>query len=307
MKRNNIQIILSLSVLFILGCNNIESQSSNSTDYMNDQFNKYWYSGSAELTRYKLDQGRYGEVHEGDAVLIFVTEEFRSDTQVKYEGGDRKNVVPILKLNFTKKFLTGVYPYSLMTSIFSPVNVNDKTIKVSTSVQEWCGHAFTQVNKKGNDYTSKSYSYFQSEGDTDVSLKDALLEDALWTTIRLNPDALPQGDIDIYPGTQFLRLKHAPNKIQKATAKINSHKDMSLSDKSLSQYVLEYKNIARKLTITYEADFPHNILAWEETSPNVIDGSSVTTRAVRTHQIKSPYWGKHNNEDRALRKELGLN
>ena len=136
MKRNNIQIILSLSVLLILGCNTIESQSSNSTKYMNDQFNDYWYNGTAELTRYKLEQGRYGELHEGDAVLIFVTEDFRSDTQVKYEGGDRKNVAPILKLNFTKKFLTGVYPYSLMTSIFTPVDVNDKTIKVSTSVQE---------------------------------------------------------------------------------------------------------------------------------------------------------------------------
>lgn len=306
MRYSTIQIILSSCILLLLGCTNIESQSSNSIDYMNDQFNNYWYNGSAELTRYKLEQGRYGEVHEGDAVLIFVTEEFRNDKQVKYEGGDRKNVVPILKLNHTKKFLTGVYPYSLMTSIFTPVDVNDKTIKVSTSAQEWCGHSYTQLNKKGNDYSAKLHSYFQNEGDAEVTIKDALLEDAVWTTIRLNPTALPQGDIDIFPGTQFLRLKHASNEIQKASAKINAHKDMSLSDKSLSQYVIEYKNIARKLTITYESEFPYNIVAWEETSPNVMDGRSVTTKAVRTHQINSPYWGKHDNKDRALRKELGL-
>nr|MBC8451166.1 hypothetical protein [Planctomycetota bacterium] len=57
-------------------------------------------------------QARYGEVHAGQAVLIFVTEDLSRSKQVKLDsvagaGDDR---VPVLKLNLTKKFDTGVYP-----------------------------------------------------------------------------------------------------------------------------------------------------------------------------------------------------
>ncbi len=52
-----------------------------------EQFKGYWYQGKAELTRYQLEQARYGEIHSGDAVLIFVTENFLLDKQVKHEHG----------------------------------------------------------------------------------------------------------------------------------------------------------------------------------------------------------------------------
>ncbi|MDA8693496.1 hypothetical protein N9L92_05475 [Saprospiraceae bacterium] len=292
-------------IIFVmfLGCNNIESQSTQDMSHKNDQFDKYWYDGTAELTRYELKQSRYGEVHTGDAVLIFVTEEFRTDKQVKYEGGDRKNVVPILKLNLTKKFITGVYPYSLMTSIFTPIDVNDKTIKISTSSQEWCGHTFGQLNREGDGYRSRLFSYFQSENDQDYKIKDAITEDGLWTTLRMSPDALPAGDIDIIPGTQYLMLTHTPAKKASATATKKAHQDESLSDKLLTKYTLQYNNLDRILDIVYESEFPYNIVAWEERSKS---GNSPATTARMTNQIKSPYWGKHDNKDRALRKELGL-
>ncbi|HEY6064603.1 MAG TPA: hypothetical protein VIY96_00515, partial [Thermoanaerobaculia bacterium] len=86
-----------------------------------DPFGRYWYQGKAELTRYKLDQARYGEMHPGEAVLIFVTEPFLPDRQVKLERGDPSRGVTVLKLNFVRKFFTGMYPYSLMTSTFTPV------------------------------------------------------------------------------------------------------------------------------------------------------------------------------------------
>ena len=40
-----------------------------------DTFNAYWYTGLAEITSYSLEQARYGEIHKGSAVLIFVSEE----------------------------------------------------------------------------------------------------------------------------------------------------------------------------------------------------------------------------------------
>ena len=39
-----------------------------------EQFQNYWYPHGAEISRYRLEQARYGDIHSGDAVLIFVTE-----------------------------------------------------------------------------------------------------------------------------------------------------------------------------------------------------------------------------------------
>ena len=111
------------------------------------KFNDYWYAGKAEITSYKLSQVRYGEVHTGTAVNIFVTEDFLPEKQVKADYKNNSNV-PVLKLNSTKKFTTGIYPYSLMTSTFSPIDVNQQAIKISFSAQEWCGNTFVQLNKK---------------------------------------------------------------------------------------------------------------------------------------------------------------
>ena len=296
--------ILFISILFfIVSCGTLDSQTTKAIPEVSDQFNRYWYDGTAEITRYDLKQSRYSEVHEGDAVLIFVTEEFRTDKQVKYEGGDRTNVAPILKLNMTKKFLTGIYPYSIMTSIFSPTNTAEKTIKINTTTQEWCGHTFSQLNLDGQGYNSKVFSYFQNEGDTESYIKGALTEDGLWTTIRLNPNTLPQGEVNIIPGTQYLRLKHLPTKSQKAYGNTTSYQDESISDKLLSKYTLEYGDIDRALEIIYESEFPYHIIAWTESSKS---GNIPATTAVRSHQIKTAYWAQNSNEGRAMRKQLGL-
>ena len=135
------------------------------------KFRNYWNQGKAELTRYELKQARYGEIHSGESVLIFVTEPFLSDKQVKYESGDRSKAVQVLKLNFTRKFYTGIYPYSLMTSIFTPTDIFKlRTLKVTSSSQEWCGNTFLQLNFHNNQYTGQVRSYFQNEGDQDVNV-----------------------------------------------------------------------------------------------------------------------------------------
>ena len=72
-------------------------------------FNDYWHSGKAEITSYKLTQARYGEIHEGHAALIFVTEQFLSNEQVKADSESKDNI-PVLKLNSTKNFQYGHIP-----------------------------------------------------------------------------------------------------------------------------------------------------------------------------------------------------
>lgn len=289
-----------LLALITFSCADVNSQENKKATPVTQEWKDYWYSGKAELTRYALKQSRYGEIHEGDAVLIFVTEDFLSDKQVKHDRGPKKNTQSVLKLNFTKKFWTGIYPYSLISSIFSPVN-GQSTLKVTTSAQEWCGHSFSQINLRNNKYEGVLHSYFQSEGDQKFSLKVALLEDEVWGMVRMRPTDLPTGAIQIVPGTQFMRLKHHDFKIEKATASLTSTREATLSDKPLSIYRIAYEGLDRVLEITYETAFPHTILAWEEQ-----EAKGLTTHAVKTHAVKSPYWGQNSLADSVMRKKLGL-
>ena len=269
-------------------------------------FGDYWYQGKAELSRFRLEQARYGEIREGDAVLIFVTEDFLTDAQVKLESdpGDRP-YGKILKLNMTKSFLTGLYPYSMMTSVFTPVgeNADDRTLKVTTSSQEWCGHTFTQLNRaeKGT-YRVREYSYFEGEGDRDESIAVDLLEDELWTRIRIDPASLPLGTVRVLPGTMTARLRHTPHRPLDANTSIVDLPPTA--DGATRRYTIEYTDPARTLMIDFRKEFPHDIVAFSETYNDF--GEVLTTRAVRTDTILIDYWSRNASADTVLRKELGL-
>lgn len=260
-----------------------------------EAFKKQWYAGLAEITRYELKQARYRDVHDGDAVLIFVTEDFLIADQVKHERGDGASQ-SVLKLNFTRNFNTGIYPYSMMTSTFTPVANNGRTVKVSTSVQEWCGHTFTQMNYRNKHYHGILRSYFQSEGDRNYVV-DGFLEDEIWTRIRLAPEQLPIGEIEMIPGTQFQRLAHVLPQEQTATTEL-------ITEGETQTYRVMYSTIPRKLSITFEKAYPHAILSWEESAQR--RGKWTTTTANKTHSIMLDYWGKNSAVDSTYRAQLGL-
>jgi hypothetical protein len=265
------------------------------------RFGQYWNQGKAELTRYKLDQARYGEMHSGEAVLIFVTEPFLPEKQVKLERGDPSKGIAVLKLNFVRKFFTGIYPYSLMTSTFTPVDfTRTRTLKVSSESQEWCGQTFTQLNFRNGRYAGLLRSYFEDEGDRAFDFAPAWLEDELWTRIRLAPETLPIGDVTVVPGLQYARLWHKAVRPEKATASLRG-------DGKENVYTLDYSAIPRKLAIRFDKAFPYKILSWEETQPGGFDGSPLlTTKAVATGSLMLDYWRRHGNADAHYRKELGL-
>ena len=271
-----------------------------------EQFAGYWYQGLAELTRYDLSQARYGELREGDAVMVFVTEDFLADTQVKFEGRPTDEARrTVLKLNAMRNFVTGIYPYSIMTSVFSPVDVaREQTLKVTSSTQEWCGMTFMQLNHRGDDYQVRLHSYFQAEADQRISLDDALPEDALWTTVRLDPTRLPLGEIELIPALTHLHLAHKPARVEAATATLEERAIPELGDAPLMVYTVDYHDLDRTLTIVFDAAFPYTIHRWEEAVNSA--GTPLVTRATRTHSIQSPYWSKNSVADTTWRATLGL-
>lgn len=258
-------------------------------------FKDYWYAGEAEISSYKLEQARYGEIRDGKAVLVFVTEDFLPDVQVKADNYSKNNT-PVLKLNATKNFNTGIYPYSIMQSTFYPVANNQNAIKISASIQEWCGHVYAQLNNRDN-FEIMSHSYFQSEADQKLNLDKSITENELWTQLRVNPQSLPTGNIEVLPSLEFLKLKHGKFKALKANAKLDN-----------GNYTLYYPEIDRTLIINFTNAFPYDILGWEETYRDGYGANAkkLTTKATKIKMLKSPYWGKNSNKDKVVRETLGL-
>ena len=302
---------LLLVTMSYLGCSQSESDESLVLYPKSDKFASYWYQGKAELNRYDLQQVRYGEIRKGDAVLIFVTEDFLKTKQVKYEfGDDKSDVKSVLKLNFNKRFFTGIYPYSLLTSTFLPIQSNQThALKVTFTSQEWCGHMFMQLNNRQEKFSVQQRSYFQAEGDKQYDLEPELLEDEVWTLIRVNPDLLPVGEIEVLPSMDYVRLFHKDYKSKKATIQKEEIADTKFSSKTLFKYSIRYQELPRSLSIYYEKEFPYQILAWEETynsNEQVGEGNVITTKAVRTNKLMLDYWNKNSVADSTYRIELGL-
>jgi hypothetical protein len=276
-------------------------------------FGTYWYQGLAELDRYELEQSRYGELHAGEAVLIFVTEEFDEAVQVKWEHGARDHVVPIFKLNAYRRFYTGIYPYSLLTSVFVPVQGgNPNPLKLTFSAQEWCGHTYTQINRRsGAQYAIEARSYFQDEADQELVLPEVTSEDELFVRIRRAPETLPIGTFDTLPALHALRLLHLPFELQPATGTLEDVPSSPHSDAPARLYTLSYANFSRVLRVWFEPAFPHRILAWEEEqnalfNPGGGEAEPLTTRAVLTRSILVDYWTRNGRGDAVWREILGL-
>lgn len=263
------------------------------------RFETFWYQGQAELTRYALRQSRYGDLHDGEAVLVFVTENFLSKLQVKQERGDSPDAISVLKLNLYRRFYTGIYPYTVMTSSFTPVR-GPSTLKVSTTVQEWCGQVYSQINRRDDGLRVHSHSYFQDDADQEMTIPDTLLEDGLWAEIRIDPSKIPRGELQVVPGLDYIRMRHKALRAYPATVSVETNAETDLVDHPVEALKVRYAPLGRELIVYFEAEFPHVIQAWEE---NV--GPQRTT-AVRTHAIMDDYWNHNGADDGMYREALGL-
>lgn len=266
---------------------------------LSEDFKKYWYAGNAEITSYKLEQARYGEIRNGHSVLIYVTEPFLAEKQVKADRDNPSNI-PILKLNATKKYLTGIYPYSVMSSTFYPVYDNQHAIKTSLSMQEWCGHMYSQINNR-KQFEFMSHSYFENEADQNITLEKDLLENEIWNKIRINPNDLPIGNLKMIPSLEYTRLRHVELKAYNVKAELSTKG-------GVSSYTLVYPDLERSLSINFTSEFPYAIESWSEDFKSGFGPKAkiMTTKATRLKSLKTAYWGQNGNDDLILRDSLGL-
>lgn len=286
--------------LTIESCTTTNSQTAANTAPAAPEagFNAYWFQGKAEISTYDVLQERYGETRMAQQVMVFVAEDFSAQKQVKLDDAEQAGAdrAPILKLNMIRRFHTGIYDYSLMQSVFTPIDAPQRphTLKTSSTVQDWCGQVFDQFNLEQTQYRIRRYSYFESEGDSDQHLPLALLEDEIWTRIRLNPASIPQGQVAVIPSAWYARLRHQPFQVEQARISLEKND-------AESRLSIVYSSIPRQLTIRYQTAFPHRILSWEERDKSALMSQGV----VKTTQL-SAYWALHDKASDGLRDSLHL-
>ena len=248
---------------------------------LSQTFKNHWFDGFAEISSYELTQSRYGQQRIGKAVLIFVTEDFLAKEQVK-ANQKSKITIPVLKSNRTKNFLTGIYPYSIMSSSFSSLRKKHPLIKTVASIQEWCGQSYLQLNAREKENTLISHSYFEGEADQNLTLPKTISEDELWNLIRFNPKNLPVGEFYLLPSLEIIRLNHIEPKAVKATASLQA-----------GNYTLYIPSLQRSLSIQFDPNFPYTIEGWEEKYDH--KGEQYTSTAKRIHTERRQYWQENNN------------
>ncbi|KEO74092.1 hypothetical protein EL17_08075 [Anditalea andensis] len=291
------QILMMWAILLMISCGRPEQREN--IDF--ERWGSYWFQGNAEISSFDLMQYRYGEAREGTAVLVYVTEDFSRNNQVKLDDprGAGRDAQTVLKLNQTRNFITGIYPYSMMTSVFTPVRELSQAVKITSSVQEWCGQSFIQLNlSSGNSYTGQLHSYFEQEGDESFAIS-GLAEDDLWNLIRIDPDQIPIGGINVFPSMMYQRFTHQQLTSEEAFIRIQ---DITPQRRQLE---LTYGSGKRTLKIDFRKEFPHEIMAWEEIEI-MSNGQQEVSRAERKAVKVIDYWTRNSLEDEYLRRELQL-
>ncbi len=275
-----------------------------------NRFKKRWYDGNGEIAVYKLTESRYGEPRSGRRVMIFVTEPLRKSTLVKPDNRlPDDSIVRVIKLNDVREFVTGIYNYSVTTSVFQTVENSGPyhrgaAVKVALSSQEWCGMVYDRMLLRKEGYSGKLFSYFEKESERDYvvpSGKNPIPEENLWLLVReLQGTFCAVGEskqITMIPSMWSRRKKHVP--VSTVTAVVSKRKlgkyQSVIGSAPASEFT--WKAGESVTSVTVEADYPHHILAFSEP-----DGSQGKLIAVK----RLPYWKLHKNKDLYLRKELGL-
>lgn len=286
-----------LSVLPVwLGCS---SDSSPIPRNEAKAFAGYWYQGKAEITSYAIEQARYGATNDGHAIFVFVTEDFNKSKGVKIEHKTRRtaDAIGVMKMSMIKQFTTGIYEYNMMSAVYTPLDYEEHphSLKLTSGIQEWCGQTYFQASWKGHRYEVQRFSYFEAEGDSTFSLVNTWLEDEMWNKIRVAPNTLPLGKVKMVPAAFYFRLSHTPVKVYDAVATLQTTTGQYT-------YVLTYPGLKRTLEITFERNFPHQILQWKEEY-----GEKEITTGKLVKSIQTDYWNHNRPEDEVMRELLQLN
>ena len=273
------------------------------------EFYQYWGDGKGEISSYKVTQPRYGETRQGYGVMIFVTEDLHRDSFIKVEspGVPAEERFYALKLNNLLKFETGIYDYSVMSSVFSAVegpNHPFELRKLSLTVQEWCGQVFEEVFLRKGRLQGVLNSYFEKEGKQQYELQAPLSfesEDHLLIRIReLKGPWMAEGEeqqLVLLPSLWDLRLQHQGLATVPAHLTKGKETQVAIGGQTQAAIPWTWETSGAKKTVWVEKAYPHRLLSWEDSQGG--KGELLVT-------VREPYWQLNHNADAGWRQKLQL-
>ena len=210
----------------------------------NRAFSDYWKNGKTETTKYELKED---SILVGEGSLSF---------SIDYVNGVNKtDSIQVLHSDFTGKIHKESYDYSAMTSAYLPLNltIRPHALKVINSVQEPTGNSFLELSQIPKSYEILSKNTFKEKTKEHFVLERKNLEDELWAKIRMNPNDLPMGDIEIIPSFAYWQsVRKLPN-IYEAKAELKDYVGTEFMGKKLKIYSLDYPDLKRNLSIVFES------------------------------------------------------
>ncbi len=278
-------------------------------------FSAHWHDGRAELDGYRWSVTRYGQVRDGQAVMIFVTEPFSDAKRVKADDPSKNpaDTFEVLKLNLARDFQTGIYDYNTMTSIFARSD-DFQPVKVSFTSGEWCGHVYEELIVDPDKIDQRLFSYFENESTTRklAGKRDGVVGDNLFILFRgLQGSYLRPGEkrtVPFLPGAFARRLQH--RSLDWTTAEIQRLAETQAVEVPAGTFtanVYIVRTDGREGRFFIEAEAPYRIVRWQWKSSGA---DRRTHEAAETGEltgtIRVEYWQRHANGDERLLEDLGL-
>jgi hypothetical protein len=272
----------------------------------------HWGDGKAEINRYEGTQIRYGAERKSEQILIYMTEPFNVQLQVKtdkYSAGD-ESYINVLKFNRIKEFPTGMYNYNLMTSVFTslePFEIDDTPfppstlMKIAFSEQDWNGLVSQQVNRQVRGMYSSLHSYFEKEADRNelyLLTPQTLFADELFIRVRELTNPLEDGLYHMYPTLEHTRLFHQP--VEEDDVTVTHAKSLYTFDGAeipVKKFLIANNQLEWLFTV--ESEYPHRILYYRFTR-----GGQVIEDGKLTGTERLPYWKLHAPGDEAYLHKL---
>lgn len=273
-----------------------------------------WGDGRAEVDTYHLEQPRYGQVHLGSAVLIYVTEDFSYAERVKADPGQHPDhdVRKVLKLNAIRDFATGVYTYHVMTSSFLRVDAGDgqralDPLKLTFSAQEWCGMVYDELIVNPARVARTLHTYFDADTRPPSSLRvppDLVYGDAVPVLIRgLRGDWLAPGEsrrLPYLPTAMSDRFAHRPPALTEVQVERVAGTRPLIDGAGTSWTVEEWvvtPDGGPTTRWSVEAAAPHRVVGWTSD-----DGEVALLRATE----RIPYWSMNKTDNLPDRARLRI-
>lgn len=237
------------------------------------RLDEVWDDGKAEFCAYRVQWRRYGELHQGRALLVVVKEPWAPDLDVKADR-QRPDGFDVLKLNHIRDVDTGIYAYHQMASAFLDRRQGDLE-KLATSSTEACGITTSLLT----DGRLETHSYFDGQGDRGQPFPGGLPEDALPMLLREIVKGPVPDTLDVFPSLLTGRLPSLePTSYELRRRTIS---DEGAGGQPISGVELRLRNDAASHTYVFSREPPHVLLAYT-------GGDGTTYRLARCDRLA--YW-----------------